>query len=104
MIPYRLVEELLQVKLDRVGFSEQILKRVVSLDRVEGRASFFESKAMTDEMRKSLSFNDVVLFHRFEEDTLQSQKVARGEVSCREKVKVRIEGKDNGRQRKAKRA
>ncbi len=104
VIPYRLVEELLQVKLDRAGFSGQILKKVASLDRVEGRASFFESKAMTDEMRKSPGSNDVLLFHRFEEDTLQSHKVGRREVSSREKVKVSIEGKYNGRQRKAERA
>ncbi|NIO06404.1 MAG: hypothetical protein GTN74_17890 [Proteobacteria bacterium] len=104
VIPYRLVEELLQVKLDRAGITGQILKKVASLDRVEGRASFFESKAVTDEMRKSRSCNDVFLFHRLEEDTLQSHLVARGEVCSREKVKVSIEGKDNGRQRKAKRA
>lgn len=72
MIPYFLVEGLLQQKLKQAGIAREISKKVVDLDSPKKKGSLFELRTLTDEIRRSFGLNDVLIYHRFERDSLRS--------------------------------
>jgi hypothetical protein len=103
VIPYALVAELFQRKLEQSGISVRILEKVASLDSPGKRVSFFDLKIVTDEMQKSLGRDDVLIYHRFEGNTVQSYRVGSRNPPHSETAQVSIEGKEHGRERKEKR-
>ncbi len=104
VIPYALVEEVFQGRLGRAGVTAQILQKVADLDRPEMRISFLELKKYTDKLERSLASDHVVIYHRFDGDTLRSYEAVRKKRSHLKIKGGTTQGRSDGRQRTEKSA
>jgi len=104
VIPYALVEEVFQRRLGRAGVTARILQKVADLDRPGVVTSFFELNKYTEEMQRSLASDHVVIYHRFDGDTLRSYEAVRRKGSHLKITGVSTQGRSDGRQRTEKSA
>jgi hypothetical protein len=75
-----------------------------NLDLPQKRVSFFELRAVSDEIEESFGFDQALIYHRFEKSGLRRYGAVGRKPSHKEKSKVSIQEKDNGHTRKEKRA
>jgi len=91
-----LIESFFQGKLEKAGMSERVLEKVARLDSREGRRSFFALKEVSDEIHESLGSEEIMIYYRFEGQTLERYQEMRCRTSSGEDSALSLEGERNG--------